>query len=216
MSVTQAVERLRGLLPLQQRQQALPREWAAIHRSVLRSLAERGRAPGRAEIAHRLGDGDVDALLARLGEDDLVVPDATGREIAGAYPMTTEATAHCLRVNGQAVNAMCAVDALSVAPMFDAQVEIDSQCHVSATPLQIRQSGSRLLENAPSADIRVGVRWQDPQACAAHSLCMEMVFLRDAEIACQWQQGDTDNISLFSLADAIALGAGFFLPLVRE
>jgi hypothetical protein len=41
-----------------------------------------------------------------------------------------------------------------------------------------------------------------------------MVFLKDRDTALRWQKGDLENISIFSLSEAILFGAGFFMPLV--
>jgi hypothetical protein len=46
-------------------------------------------------------------------------------------------------------------------------------------------------------------------------MCLEMVFLKDEPTALTWRDGDTDQISLFTLAESIAFGAGFFNPLVK-
>jgi hypothetical protein len=167
-------------------------------------------------VAALPGVGDPAALLERLGRDDLVVLDAGSREPLGAYPMTAEPTPHFLTVNGRQVNAMCAVDALAVGAMFDAEVTIDSRCHVTGAPIRIRQSGHRILAAEPGTDVRVGVRWQTPEGPAAHSLCLEMVFLRDGEVAAQWQGLDAENISLFTLDEAVDFGARFFLPLFED
>ena len=215
MQTRAAVERLTGQLPLQPRQAALPPGWAAVHRAVLRSLVEQGRPLTREEIAAMLPAGDVDAALARLGGDDLVVLAAGSREVVGAYPVTCEPTPHQVTVHGHTIHAMCALDAVSVAPMFDAETVIESRCHVTRTPIRIRQSGERLLAVEPSDDVRVGVRWQNPTGAAAHSMCLEMVFLEDRATGEQWQGGDTDSITLFTVPEAIAFGSAFFRPLLE-
>ena len=215
-SITSAVQRLNSKLPLKLRQTALPPELATVHRAILTSLASHGRTLDREELHKLLAGEDVDAALSRLAGDDLIVMNPSGNGIAGAYPMTTEATPHHLKVNGQAANAMCAVDALSVGPMFNAKVEIRSSCHVTGKAITIHMQGATLHEVSPSPDVHVGVRWQNPSACAAHSLCLEMVFLQDRPTALEWQAGDTDNTSLFNLQDAIAFGAGFFTPLLQD
>ena len=215
-SIRNAVQRLNSLLPLKARQDALPPGLARVHRATLASLAEQGRPPNRKELDDLLEGGDVDAALARLAGDDLVVLNAAGTKIAGADPMTTEDGAHHLRVNGQPVNAMCALDALSVGPMFNAAVEIDSRCQVTGTAIGIRMQGGALQEVRPSPDVHVGVRWQNPTACAAHSMCLEMVFLKGRPTALEWQAGDGENTSLFSLENAVAFGAGFFQPLLQD
>jgi hypothetical protein len=43
-----------------------------------------------------------------------------------------------------------------------------------------------------------------------------MIFLRGPETASDWQQDDEENKSLFTLPEAIELGARFFVPLVEE
>mgnify|MGYP001825486498 CR=1 FL=1 len=215
-AITSAIQRLNSKLPLKRRQTALPPELANIHRVVLTSLATHGRPPGREELRKLLATEDVDAALKRLADDDLIVMDSSGNDIAGAYPMTTEATPHHLKVNNQAVNAMCAVDALSVGPMFNAKVAISSRCHLTGTAITIHMQGATLQEASPSSDVHVGVRWQSSSGCAAHSLCLEMVFLQDLPTALEWQAADNENTSLFTLQDAIALGAGFFTPLLQD
>jgi len=210
-----ALQRLNSLLPLKIRQSALPSKLLSLHRATLTSLADRGRPPDREELHELLAGSDVDAALRRLADDDLVVLNTTGNSIAGAYPMTTEKTRHYLIVNKQPVNAMCALDALSVGPMFNAEVAISSECHVTGTAINIRMQGEALLEVKPSRDVHVGVRWQNPSACAAHSICLEMVFLKDQPTALEWQAGDRDNTSLFNLQDAVSFGSGFFVPLLQ-
>lgn len=214
VDIAAAVARLESQLPLRARQQALPAELAAVHRAILAALADEGRPPERARLAVLLnGATDVETALARLGEDDLVVLGAGGEPV-GAYPMTVEETPHRLQVEGVPVGAMCALDALSVAAMYDREVDIRSHCAVTGDPVHIRQKGETVLAAEPSPEVRVGVRWQMPSSCAAHSMCMEMVFLRDEATALAWQGGDLDNVSLFTLPEAVAFGAGFFRPLV--
>jgi len=215
-SITSAVQRLNSKLPLKLRQTALPPELANVHRAILTSLANHGRPLDREELHKLLAAEDVDVVLKRLAGDDLIVMNSSGNDIAGAYPMTTEATPHHLKVNDQAVNAMCAVDALSVGPMFNANVEISSSCHMTGTAITVHMQGATLHEVSPSQDVHIGVRWQSPSSCAAHSLCLEMVFLQDRQTALEWQAGDKENTSLFNLQDAIAFGAGFFTPLLQD
>ena len=212
--VDAALQRLNGLLPLTARQQALPPELARLHRAILRGFVSRGRPLQAEEIAGLLGNIEPAAALERLAADDLLVLDAARGAVLGAYPLTLEATPHRLTVNGFHVNAMCALDALSVAPLFGMEVAIRSRCHITGEVIVIRQQGMELLEASPSRDIRLGVRWQDPQACAAHSLCLQMVFLKDAQIAHQWQGGNLQDIGLFDLDEAVAFGAAFFGPLL--
>jgi hypothetical protein len=214
ITVAIAVDRLNELLPLARRQAGLPAELAAVHRAVLRSLYDTGRPPARDALAALLTSCSVEEALARLGAEDLIVLSKDGRDAVGAYPMTSESTPHRLVLPGRTVNAMCAVDALSVATMFGGAVEIRSLCRVSREPVLIRQSEDRVIEAAP-ATVLVGVNWRKPCGRhAAHSLCVEMVFLKDAATAQAWHGGDLANHSLFELPEAIEFGKRFFRPLV--
>ncbi|UCE90277.1 MAG: alkylmercury lyase family protein [Pseudomonadota bacterium] len=214
MDISAALERLNSQLPLKARQDALPSVLKATHQSVLYSLAERGRPPTMDELEVALGMGKVEAALQRLGADDLIVLDAEGKQLVGAYPVTLEQTPHKISVNGNSIHAMCALDAVSVAPMFDAKVTIDSTCHVSATPITVAMQGREIVDVKPTAEVTVGIRWRMPSAVAAHSMCMEMVFLKDRRTVQAWLNGDTENIALFTLPEAVAFGTAFFRPLL--
>lgn len=232
--LAQALRRLDDLLPLKARQDSLAPAQRQLHREILRSLVERGRCLGNEEIAKVAGGDEAGALaVAVLGANDLVVRgglsvadartgrpvvlDAMGAEVVGAYPVTLEKTPHRIRVNGHDLFAMCAVDALAVATLFAAEVEIESACHVTGEPILIHQRRKEVVKSAPSArDVRVGVRWQRVVTTAAHSLCRQMVFLKDAATAAAWQGSDPASIDIFTVAEAIDFGEAFFTPLLRD
>ncbi len=213
--LNQAIEHLNQLLPLKARQNRLSASLKALHQAVIQSLVTRGCSLSRSEIAARVGEDKVDAAIAQLGHDDLVVLSADRTEIVGAYPVTCEPTQHALHVSGRTIHAMCALDALSVGPMYQLPVEIRSRCRVSGEPVCIKQDGMHILAATPPS-VRVGVRWQMPSGDhAAHSLCMEMVFLKDEAAAVAWHGGDLNRHGVFTLAEAVQFGAGFFRPLVE-
>ncbi len=157
------LERLNALLPLAARQRALAPAARELHRAVLRHFVTRGAAPSRTVLATQIGDADLDALLAALAEGDLIVLDERG-EIVGAYPVTTESTPHRIQVNGHWIHAMCAVDAMAVAPMYDTHTRVESVCHVTGTPVRVEQHGAAIVQASPSADLRVGIHWQETGA----------------------------------------------------
>lgn len=212
--ITQAVQRLSQQLPLKDRQDTLSEPLKALHREVLSSLVTRGRPPTRAEVAALVGEDQVDASIARLGSEDLAVLSQDRREILGAYPVTAEQTNHAVHVGGHEIHAMCALDAVSVGAMYDVPVEICSVCRVTGEPICIKQNGMQILEATPPT-ARVGVRWQYPSGDhAAHSMCMEMVFLKDDAAAAAWHGGDLQNYTVFTLDEAVQFGARFFNPLL--
>lgn len=209
--VSAAIARLEERLPLRARQAALPPPLAALHRAILWSLVREGEAPSSRTMAGLLGGVPPGEALARLGRDDLVVLDPEDGSVAGAYPLTTEDTPHRLQVGACSVRAMCALDALSVAPVFGVEVCIESGCAVTGDPVRVEQQGTAVADVHPNG-LRVGVRWQHPEGCAAHSMCRDMVFLRDADVAEAWRAGG--DAGLFSLEEGVAFASGFFRPLL--
>lgn len=214
--IQKAVERLAAQLPLQERQRALPSALAKVHRLILRTLVGSGRAPRNEQLAEILSGATVQDALQRLAKDDLIVLDAAQGEVLGAYPVTIEDTPHHLTIDGVGINAMCALDAMAVAPMFEVAVEVESRCHVTGTPIRLAVTAERVSAASPSSAVRVGVAWQQPCGHAAHSMCREMVFLADDKIAVEWQDGDLEAKSVFDLDEALEFGARFFRPLLSE
>ncbi len=206
------LERLTAIIPLAAHQAALPPSWRAAHRAILAGYAADGRPPRRADIAAMPGIDDVGALLERLAGDDMVVCDDAG-EIAGVYPFTSEATPHSVAVGSTVVQAMCAVDALSVAPMFQTITRIDSRCAVSDLPIQVAMDGMSVTQCTPAEPV-IGIHWADPCGHTAHSLCRQMLFLADAATAEKWRSDAPDARRLYTLRQAVDLGAAFFVPLL--
>ncbi len=169
MTVGEGVRRLRGILPLAARRAALPEAGRRLHRQVLESFAREARPPTVKECAAFLGVEDAGGVLARLAEDDLIILRGDGT-IEGAYPFTTSQTAHRVDLMGRTVHAMCALDALAMAPMFDADAVVDSRCEVSERRLRIEQSGPQLVAARPTVSIHVGIQWGATGATAARSL----------------------------------------------
>lgn len=214
MNEKQALSRLNALLPLAERQAALDAPLRHLHRTILKLFAELGRAPHSDELAAGTGITAVRAALERLRDNDLIVLGWDG-EVAGAYPFSAEATPHRVLVGGREVHAMCAVDALAISPLFHLPVIIESRCHVSEQVIGLCQNGASIDPQRSSPGVYVGIGWRSPGCCAAHSLCREMVFFASHAVALEWQSGQVDIRSVFSLHEAIRLGMAFFLPLLQ-
>ena len=229
--VLQVLNRLQSLLPLKKRRRALPPPLRMVHRAILKSLAETGKPPTQAEIAAMLGSKQSAVhALGVLGSNDLLILNVPVTqeakthqlkvdervEVRGAYPMTSENTPHRVILCGHTVNAMCAVDALAISPMFGHETWIESRCHVTGEPIRIFQHGVQILEASPSPDIRVGIRWQPTSNCAADTICTEMVFLKNENVANGWRNMDPTSIDILTLAQAAELGIAFFLPLLED
>ena len=169
MTVDEGVKRLQGILPLQARQAALPEAVRCLHRKVLATFAATGAPPTTESCAEEVGPEAVEGALAALASSDLVVRGADGA-IRGAYPFTLSATPHRVILGGHTVHAMCALDALAVAPMFAAETVVESACEVSGEPVRVQQAGMELVGDATGAELRLGIRWGAAHGAAAHSL----------------------------------------------
>lgn len=215
MNEKQALSRLNALLPLAERQAALDASSQRLHRSILKLFVELGRAPHSDELAACTGINGIRAALERLRDSDLIVLNRDG-EVAGAYPFSAEGTPHRVLMDGREVYAMCAVDALAIGPMFHLPAVIESHCHVLGQAIRLYQNGANIDPQRSSRGVCVGIGWRSPGCCAAHSLCREMVFFASRALALEWQGGQADVRSVFSLDEAIQLGMAFFLPLLEE
>ena len=215
MDINQAVDKLNSLLPLAARQQQLDAELQQLHLAILNSFVEQGRPLPITEAASYLSQHSVEQAFQILARNDLIVLDVEQQMIMGAYPLTYEVTPHVIEVNGHAINAMCALDALSVAPMFGVETGIKSSCAISGTPVSIHMQGEQVVTAVEEGDnLYVGIRWQQPCGAAAHSLCRDMVFLLGEEAAEKWQQRSEIEGSVFDLPTAVAIGSVFFRPLM--
>jgi len=208
-----ALNRLKSILPLQARQDNCSKQIKELHQQVLRSFIEKGRILAREEMAQYV-DNLEDAVDV-LKEMDMVVFSEDGNPV-GAYPFSMQAREHSVRVNGYQVYAMCALDALAVSPMFGVKTHISSRCRITGDPISIQQSGKTIVNPDEAGDIHFGIIWgaANADSCCADSLCMEMMFLRDSEIAQQWLADDPGNREVFTLQEAVEFGSRFFVPLV--
>lgn len=211
--VKNALDRLIQVLPLKEKQEKCGVEIKGLHQAVLRSFVDNGRILTREEMAAHTDD--LENAVRTLKNNDMVVFDCQGTPV-GAYPFTMEQREHKVRINGFEVYAMCALDALSVSPMFQVGTIISSQCRVTGAPVQIQQSSTTIVNIDEVNEVRFGIAWGAASSCSccADSLCMEMMFLKDREIADRWQQEDPVNREVFDLHEAVEFGARFFTPLM--
>jgi len=209
----EALSHLNAVLPLAARQVALAAPLRELHRHVLASFAQTGRCPRSPTLAARVAPALLEPALRQLASLDLLVLDDAG-EISGAYPYTLEKTPHAVTLDDIELHAMCAVDALAIAPMTGRTGVIRSSCHQCGVPIVITQRDEELDPARVRDEIHVGIAWRDPGGCAARSLCREMVFFCGAPHAAAWQAGQPRH-SVLQAAEAIALAKAFFLPLIR-
>jgi len=98
-------------------------------------------APPAAEaISAKATDLGLDHAHVRdkLAAEDLVHFDAEG-EVAVAYPFSGRSRGHRMLIGGERwVEAMCAIDALGIAPMLGLPIEITSRDPVSGAEVRVR------------------------------------------------------------------------------
>lgn len=203
MNIEKGLLKLNELLPLLERQSKLTPKSLIAHRTILNTFSKTGLAAKNIK----------QSILLELNENDLIVLDKEGC-LVGAYPFSLRETKHHVVNDDLKIYAMCAFDAVAIAPVFNIKTTILSQCHVSNSKIEISQNGSKLETTFPNDDIHIGIRWQSAGSCAADNLCMEMVFLKNKEIAIEW--GQDDSFSIFTLDDAIEFSIKYFKPLMEQ
>ncbi len=213
--IERALDRLNHILPLKENQIKCSEPIRKLHQQILQSFVQIGRSLNRAEISGLTAN--LDEAIKILKENKLVVF-TDNDEPLGAYPFTMEKREHKVLINGHRVYAMCALDALSIAPMFNAATVISSICRVTRNPVHIKMSGDRITNLDSSEPVQVGIDWgaEDSKICCADSLCMQMIYLRDKKIAHQWLEERNEQREIFTLLEAVEFGERFFAPLVNK
>lgn len=212
--VKKAVDRLNKILPLTERLKKLSDADANIYQLILKSYVELGRTLNKDEIAEHVKN--IDATIDTLRSNDMVVFDSNDEPV-GAYPFTMEQREHKVKVNGHTVHSMCALDALSISPMFGQKTHIDSKCHETGAPISIDQFNQTISNSDENKEVHFGINWNSAaNNCCATSLCTEMIFLKDQRVADEWLAADLENHEIFTLEEAIDFSTQFFKPLVEE
>jgi Alkylmercury lyase len=111
----------------------------AFYRWILRSFANEGPPAAASIRAHATELGlDLEQTRARLAAEDLVHFDQAGR-VTAAYPFSARPRGHRVLLGSKhSVEAMCAIDALGIAPMLGLPVEISSRDPISGAEVWVR------------------------------------------------------------------------------
>jgi alkylmercury lyase-like protein len=110
----------------------------ALYFWILHRFGSTGRPSGAETREAAEGFGlDAARALETLAREDLVHTDG-GEEIVVAYPFSGRPTEHRVRFHaGHQVHAMCAIDALGMAPMFDEPIEIVSRDPLTCEGIEV-------------------------------------------------------------------------------
>jgi hypothetical protein len=178
---------------------------------ILRRFATAGR-PNSEEVrgaAEPLGI-DAEEMLETLGREDLVHRGADG-EITVAYPFSGRPTAHRVRFpGGHEVDAMCAIDALGIAPMFETPIEVESRDPVSGEAIRARIAPDGAGEWSPESAVVVAGAIRD-QGDACCGCCPVLNFFASAATAERWLAAHPEvRGTVISMREASAAGRAVF------
>jgi hypothetical protein len=184
---------------------------------ILRRFATNGR-PSGAELHERAAQLglELEHALATLAREDLVHrgPDA---EIAVAYPFSGRPSAHRVRFpNGHEVHAMCAIDALGIAPMFEQTIEVRSHDPLTGAAFQAKVAPDGTASWEPDAAVVVaGVLDRQGDSCSG--CCPVLNFFVSRENAERWlAEHPHVRGHVITVEDAIASGRVVFGDVFAE
>jgi hypothetical protein len=203
----QGAERTRRL-SAQQRQ---------LYRWILREFAAATPPSGEATRAAADALGlDAAETFRVLAREDLIHVDAVGRPLV-AYPFSAKPRGHRVLIEAErTVEAMCAIDALGIAPMLGLPIEIYSRDPLSGGEIWVR------------LDPREGAWWEPQQAVvlAGSACCDGPSFRGCCDVLNFFERRENaerylaENPSVsghpISLPDAIEAGRLVFGDLLRE
>lgn len=184
---------------------------------ILQQFASRGR-PSNGDMhraASRLGL-EAEPVLATLAREDLVHLDHEG-EIAVAYPFSGRPTAHVVRFSsGHETYAMCAIDALGIAPMFDEQIAVRSRDPLSGEAIDVGLAPGGEADWSPdSAVVVAGAMHGQGESC--QSCCPVLNFFASRGNAESWLvQHPQVRGHVITIAEAIVAGRTVFGAVLAE
>lgn len=194
---------------------AVGAEAHAVYRALIDALLAAGTLPDAGALAQATGLAGAEV---RAALDALVAGDWAGRDqdgaIAALYPFSTVPTPVRVRLDRSERYAMCAIDALGIAPMLDRETVIESACPVcdAAIALTVGPEGVR----ACVPDI-VRVVYRRTVGPAHLSRCGATRFFCSSDDARAWLAANGGAADLLlSPAEAFARGREIFAGWYRD
>ncbi|MDT7531282.1 alkylmercury lyase family protein [Sphingopyxis sp. SE2] len=196
----------------------LPSPIVRFHRAILRRFAESGLAPTVGDLgieAAKLGLS-AGAALETLEARDLITRDTATGAIKSAYPFSAKPTRHRVRISGgNAVYAMCAVDALGIPYMLARDATIESEDPINGSSIRIDVREGEAVWTPSSTVVFAGSNGAD--GSIAQTCCVVVNFFSSAETAEAFQRARPEvEGSVLSQAEALDLGRKVFSGLLSE
>ncbi|MFI7063776.1 alkylmercury lyase family protein [Kribbella sp. NPDC050124] len=192
----------------------------AVQQAILRSFAATGHPPVRGALdGVTAGSGrSTDDVLTALHEGDAIRL-ATNGEIAVAYPFSATPTRHRVRIgipgtaDGVNVYAMCAIDALGIAPMLGRETLIESVDITTGRPVTVTTRDGRAIWEPATAVVFVGATVGGGPS--VDCCCDYLNFFTDHAAADAWITSHPHVPGqVLNPAEAEQLGARLFGPLL--
>ena len=190
----------------------------ALYRSILASFASASSPPGD-ELRDRASELglQIEDTLDLFATLDLVHHEPASGEILVAYPFSARPRGHSVLIDSaHRVEAMCAIDALGIAPMLALPIEVTSRDPLSGTEIWVR------LDPAEGA-------WWEPTTAVvlAGSACCDGPSFRGCCDVLNFfeTEGSANNYLAahpgltgfpISIPDAIEVGRAVFADLLKE
>ena len=178
---------------------------------ILRRFAEQGR-PSKADLSAAAKERriDVERALEALAREDLVHCGDDG-EITVAYPFSGRPTAHRVRFpSGHEVDAMCAIDALGIAPMVGEAIEVSSRDPRSGAEIRLAAVPSGPERWSPEGAVVVaGMLAGEADSC--RGCCPALNFFGSSMSAEHWlEEHPQVRGRVISIEQAAAAGRAVF------
>ena len=124
-----------------------------LRQTLLEGIVRRGRTPSKRDLAHQLGmsEPDVERLLRGLETKGFLVRDLRSRAVVAAYPLSVRPSPHRVTLKtGEQAFALCAIDALGVAPLFGVRMTAEAACPQCGKAIRIVLRPGAIVSYEPS------------------------------------------------------------------
>jgi hypothetical protein len=195
-----APQRLARLSPAQRR----------VHQRILRGFVDAGRVTEAQLTAWAREERlDPEETCGALAASDLVHLDPTSGAVGVAYPFSGSPTPHRVRLaGGSEVYAMCALDALGIAFMLDAPIEIVSKDPKTGEQIEVSVAPHGGSAWSPGdASVVVGCELADTSAAC---MCPQTHFTASTDRGHALLEEMDGSAALLSMPEAIETGRELF------
>lgn len=187
----------------------------SVYEWILRHFAA-ASVPSAEDMAAEASSLGLDFGQARskLASEDLIHLDSDG-EVSVAYPFSGRRTAHRVGIDGRSVYAMCAIDALGIAPMLQEPIVVTSLDPVTEAEITVwlQPDGTGTWQPI-DAVVVAGRACEGPafQAC-----CQVLNFFGSSESAERYlREHDEVRGEIISMPQAIEAGRAIFGSVLKK